>query len=71
MILNGNTLTWLIYEISKNKSYQVKLQTEVDEFWLNQKDKEIEYMDFKKLPFMTRCIMETLRLRTPLPTWNL
>ena len=63
----GNTLTWLIYEISKNKSYQAKLQTEVDEFWLNQKDKEIEYMDFKKLPFMTRCIMETLRLRTPLP----
>ena len=45
-----------------------KVQTEVDEFWLNQKDREIEYMDFKKLPFMTRCIMETLRLRNALPS---
>jgi cytochrome P450 len=63
----GNTLTWLIYEISKNKTYQRKLQSEVDDFWLNQKEKEIEYFDFKNLPFMTRCIMETLRLRTPLP----
>ena len=32
----GNTLTWLIYEISKNQQYQTKLQ-EVDDFWINQK----------------------------------
>jgi cytochrome P450 len=63
----GNTLTWLIYELSKNKYYQNILQKEVKQFWINQEDKPIEYQDFKKLPFMTRCIMETLRLWNPLP----
>ena len=63
----GNTLSWLIYEISKNEIYQKRLQHEVDDFWREQCDREIEYHDFKKLAYMTRCIMETLRLRTALP----
>ena len=58
----GNTLTWLIYELSKNKEYQSKLQEEVDNFWQDQCGRDIKYKDFKRLPFMTRCIMETLRL---------
>ena len=63
----GNTLTWLIYELSKNQHLQQELFIEVDEFWEKQGSREIEYTDFKRLPFMTRCIMETLRLWTPLP----
>jgi cytochrome P450 len=63
----GNTLTWLIYEISKNQDIQYTLQTEIDLFWRWKKDRHIEYEDFKKLPFMTRCIMETLRLWSPIP----
>ena len=63
----ANTLTWLIYELSKNIELQEKLQNEVDIFWENQNNKEIVYKDFKRLPFMTRCIMETLRLWTPIP----
>ncbi len=63
----GNTLTWLIYELSKNQGLQQELYKEVQQFWDEQKDREIEYLDFKRLPFMTRCIMETLRLWTPLP----
>jgi len=58
----GNTLTWLIYELSKNKEYQSILQEEVDNFWKYQCGRDIKYKDFKRLPFMTRCIMETLRL---------
>lgn len=63
----GHTLTWLIYELSKNQSWQLKLQKEVDQFWKEQKDKKIRTDDFKRLKFMTRCIMETLRLHTPVP----
>jgi hypothetical protein len=63
----GNTLTWLIYEIAKNEICQKRLQHEVDDFWWEQGDREIEYQDFKKLAYMTRCIMETLRLRSALP----
>jgi cytochrome P450 len=57
----GHTLTWLTYELAKNFNYQKRLQKEVDEFWrLN--GTNITLSSFKKLPFMTRCIMETLRL---------
>ena len=63
----GHTLTWLIYELSKNQSFQLKLQREVDKFWKEQKDKKIKTGDFKRLKFMTRCIMETLRLHTAVP----
>ena len=35
---------------------------EVNNFWIKQGEKNITYKDFKRLPFMTRCIMETLRL---------
>lgn len=58
----GHTLTWLIYELCKNQHYQHILQNEVDTFWVKQKNKPIEMNDFKRLPFMTRFIMETLRL---------
>ena len=58
----GNTLTFLIYELCRNQNYQTILQEEVDRFWKLQDEKPIAYNDLKRLPFMTRCIMETLRL---------
>ena len=63
----ANTLSWLIFEVSKNEIIYKKLQDEVDEFWHNKKNNEIEYEDFKKLKYMTKCIMETLRLWTSIP----
>jgi len=63
----GNTLTWLLYELAKNIETQKQLQNEVDIFWKQQGESEIKLNDFKRLPFMTRCIMETLRLWTPVP----
>ena len=60
----GHTLTWLIYELCKNQTWQKKLQREIDEFWLVQDGDKITTKDFRRLPFMTRCIMETLRLHT-------
>ena len=63
----GHTLTWLLFELCKNQTWQRKLQREVDHFWdIQQKDK-ITTKDFRRLPFMTRCIMETLRLHTAVP----
>ena len=64
----ANTLTWLIYELCKNRYAYNKLQTEVDIFWVEHKEKNIiEYDDLKKLKYMTRCIAEILRLWTPIP----
>ena len=63
----GHTLTWLVFELCKNQTWQRKLQREVDTFWKEQGDKKISTSDFRRLPFMTRCIMETLRLHTAVP----
>jgi len=63
----ANTLTWLIYELCSNPICYNKLQEEVDLFWKDKMDNNIEYTDFKLLPYMTRCIMETLRLWTSIP----
>lgn len=63
----GHTLTWLVLELAKNQSWQRQLQREVDRFWTDQKGTAIRMSDFKRLPFMTRCIMETLRLHTAVP----
>lgn len=57
----GHTLTWLCFELAKQPSIQRKLVAEVDAFWASKGDAELEYTDFLKLPFMTKCIMETLR----------
>lgn len=58
----GHTLTWLFYELSRNPLIQHKLQFEVDEFFRVQYNRPIEYDDLQRLPYMKRCIAETLRL---------
>nr|QFG74331.1 MAG: cytochrome P450 [Megaviridae environmental sample] len=63
----GHTLTWLIYELCKNDKYKTELYEEVDNFWKEQGNKEIEYDDLKRLSFMTKCIFETLRLWPAIP----
>lgn len=56
----AHTLTWLLYELCKNPKYKKKLIDEIDQYWLNNNIES--YETFKELPFMTKCITETLRL---------
>jgi cytochrome P450 len=56
----GHTLTWLLYELCKHPKYKARLIQEIDEYWLN--NKEENYNTFNELPFMTKCITETLRM---------
>mmetsp|Transcript_2120 Transcript_2120/g.4105 ORF Transcript_2120/g.4105 Transcript_2120/m.4105 type:complete len:492 (+) Transcript_2120:1756-3231(+) len=58
----GHTLTWLLFELAKHPQYQKELQREVDAFFEEIGNRAVEYEDLKKLPFMTRCWTETLRL---------
>ena len=59
----AHTLTWLIYEISKNNKFYSMLEKEVDDFWLKYPNaSEWELSNFKELKFTTRAIFETLRL---------
>jgi cytochrome P450 len=56
----GHTLTWLLYELCKHPSHKHRLIEEIDQYWL--KHDEPTYDSFYELPFMTKCITETLRL---------
>ena len=56
----GHTLSWLLYELCKHPEHKRKLIEEVDQYWLNHHEET--YDSFHELPFMTKCITETLRL---------
>ena len=56
----GHTLTWLLYELCKHPIHKRRLIQEIDEYWL--RNDEESYETFNELPFMTKCITETLRL---------
>lgn len=59
----GHTLTFLSHELSRRPEVQDRLCAEVDAFWRAHPDADAWTLAlFKELPFMTRCIMETLRL---------
>lgn len=55
-------MTWLLYELAKAPELQQRLQAEVDEFFALIGERNPTYQDLFNMPFMTKCIMETLRL---------
>ena len=56
----GHTLTWLLYELCKHPEYKQRLIQEVDKYW--EDNLKENYNTFSQLPFMTKCITETLRM---------
>jgi len=58
----GHTMSWLLYELSRHPDHLMRLQSEVDDLFERIGDRELVYDDLFDLQFMTRCIMETLRL---------
>mmetsp|Transcript_4099 Transcript_4099/g.5459 ORF Transcript_4099/g.5459 Transcript_4099/m.5459 type:complete len:302 (+) Transcript_4099:2-907(+) len=58
----GHTMTWLTYELANHPEYQQRLHEEVDQFFEDLNGRDPTYADCEKLPFLTRCVMETLRL---------
>ena len=56
----GHTLSWLLYELCKHPQYKRTLINEIDDYWMTY-EKE-DYDTFNQLPFMTKCITETLRM---------
>eukprot|EP00298_Acanthocystis_sp_HF-20_P009664 c18437_g1_i1.p1 GENE.c18437_g1_i1~~c18437_g1_i1.p1 ORF type:complete len:562 (+),score=181.64 c18437_g1_i1:47-1732(+) len=63
----ATTMTFLLMELAKNKSYQDKVRKEIDELAESLQGRQIQYTDLPKLRFLTQCINETLRLWSAVP----
>jgi cytochrome P450 len=65
----ANTMSWLIFEACQQPDIQRKLQQESDAFFASTTGAkgDIAYDDLQRLPFMTRCLAETLRLWPVVP----
>jgi len=64
----GHTMTWLTFELAQHPEYQQRVQAECDALF----DKlgpggKLEYRHCRELPFLSRCVMETLRLWPAVP----
>uniref|UniRef100_A0A7S3LJX7 Cytochrome P450 n=1 Tax=Aplanochytrium stocchinoi TaxID=215587 RepID=A0A7S3LJX7_9STRA len=58
----ANTMSWLLYEVCLNPKIQDQLRAEADAMFESLGPGEkLNYGHLQKLPFMTRCITETLR----------
>lgn len=58
----AHTMTWLTFELARHPKIQARLQAEIDTFFDQLGGRDMVYEDCEKLPFLTRCTMETLRL---------
>jgi len=63
----GHTMTWLLFELSRNPVVQAELQAEVDRFFQDLGGRDPTYRDLSKLELMDKCITETLRLWPAVP----
>jgi cytochrome P450 len=63
----GHTLSFIAFELARQPDVQAKLQAEVDSLWASLGGRDLEYCDFKELPYMTRVVTETLRLWCVVP----
>ena len=63
----GHSMAFFCYEMAKRPDYQKRLQKEIDEFFMLNNKKDIEYDDLKHFIFLSRCWTEILRLWPAIP----
>nr|XP_021524544.1 phylloquinone omega-hydroxylase CYP4F11 isoform X2 [Aotus nancymaae] len=64
---SASGLSWVLYHLSRHPEYQERCRQEVLELLKDREPIEIEWDDLAKLPFLTMCIKESLRLHPPVP----
>jgi len=62
------TLSYMAYYLAKNPEIQTKLQAEIDQAYKENNGTLPDYKVIQELPYIEMCILETLRLQTPVGT---
>ena len=58
-------MTWLSYELAKNPDLQARLHAELDAMFAEIGDRDMQYSDCQKLPFLSKARVRPLALPAP------
>ncbi|XP_070553367.1 cytochrome P450 4F5-like [Ptychodera flava] len=60
-------ISWFLYNLARHPEYQQRCREEIDGI-LDKKGKdELDWNDMNKIPYLTMCLKESLRIHSPVP----
>ncbi|CAH1271888.1 CYP4F2 [Branchiostoma lanceolatum] len=63
----ASALSWTLYSLAQHPHHQDKVREEVDQLLAGREEDTIEWEDLHKLPHLTMCLKEAMRLHSPVP----
>ncbi|XP_066291381.1 leukotriene-B4 omega-hydroxylase 3-like [Branchiostoma lanceolatum] len=63
----ASALSWTLYSLAQHPHHQDKVLEEVNHLLSGRDDDTIQWDDLPKLPYLTMCLKEAMRLHTPVP----
>ncbi|XP_022104372.1 cytochrome P450 4F4-like [Acanthaster planci] len=60
-------LSWFMYDMARLPEFQQKCQEEVDSLLADRENDRLEWDDLTSMPYLTKCLKESLRLHSPVP----
>ncbi|CAH1274351.1 CYP4F2 [Branchiostoma lanceolatum] len=62
----ASSLSWTLYSLAQHPHHQDKVREEVNNLLSGRDDDTIQWEDLHKLPYLTMCLKEAMRLHSPL-----
>ena len=63
----ASAISWILYILGKHPEFQTKCQEEIDSVIEDASKPYIGWKDLQRLPFLTQCIKEGMRMFPPVP----
>ncbi|CAH1248656.1 CYP4F2 [Branchiostoma lanceolatum] len=63
----ASALSWTLYSLAQHPHHQDKVREEVNHLLSGREEDTIQWEDLHKLPYLTMCLKEALRLHSPVP----
>ncbi|XP_022104399.1 cytochrome P450 4F22-like [Acanthaster planci] len=60
-------LSWFLYDMARLPEFQQKCQEEIDDLLAGREDDRLEWDDLNNMPYLTKCLKESLRVHSPVP----
>ncbi|XP_076453382.1 ultra-long-chain fatty acid omega-hydroxylase-like [Babylonia areolata] len=63
----ASAIAWAMYSLAEHPDIQTRCQREVDELLDGRETDDVLWEDFNRMPYLTMCLKEAMRLHTPVP----